>query len=159
MWTNETFNIVNTKLTNKDLVDNILEELDYNMDNVDLNQLKIGKYKTIRFTDSADYININKKDKTYTLYKWNEVMPLIKNKPKKQYPKSPETIKKDNKRRAVKYYNDNYPFLNITMDIDDDKFQEIKDNIWNIKKVIKLLTFFKRLDINEDKYNEFIKNI
>ena len=46
MWTNESFIIVNTKLTNKDLVDNILEEHDYNMDNVDINQLKIGKYKT-----------------------------------------------------------------------------------------------------------------
>jgi len=32
MWSNETFIMLNAKLTNKDLVDNMLEELDYNMD-------------------------------------------------------------------------------------------------------------------------------
>jgi len=100
----------------------------------------------------------------YYIENFNCINKFIPNQTKKEYKekkykKTEETIKKDNKRRAVKYYNDKYPFLNIDKDISDDKFQEIKDNIWNIKKVIKLLKFFKDLDLNEEKYNEYLQNL
>lgn len=162
MWCNETFiyNSIAVKKRGFKYINetNICSKHNYKSES-SVEEEMGNKMLKITFDYTPDYFLFDRQSNTYTLNTWNEVMPKLKLAPQKKYKKTEETIKKDNKRRAVKYYNDKYPFLNIDKDISDDKFQEIKDNIWNIKKVIKLLKFFKNLDLNEEKYNEYLQNL